>query len=146
MMSCRNCESFPNCDGCNVNTLIKALENGKFDFDERHNVIIPDVDKESKEKQIPKYKRGDVVEFIVDNKTQKGTIVIVDMYGTFEQGNQSSYDIIVDDWFDSGETMFCKHVVESLVQKKFRVNRELELNKALNKLYADNQRNFIRKE
>lgn len=41
-MSCRNCESFPNCDGCNVNTLIKALENGKFDFDERHNIIIPD--------------------------------------------------------------------------------------------------------
>ena len=41
-MSCRTCKSYPNCDGCNINTLIKALENGKFDFDEHHNVIIPD--------------------------------------------------------------------------------------------------------
>lgn len=41
-MICRTCKSYPNCDGCNVDTLIKALENGKFDFDERHNVIIPD--------------------------------------------------------------------------------------------------------
>lgn len=41
-MSCRTCKSYPNCDGCNVDTLIKALENGKFNFDEHHNVIIPD--------------------------------------------------------------------------------------------------------
>lgn len=40
--NCRTCKSYPGCDGCNVNTLIKALENGKFDFDEHHNVIIPD--------------------------------------------------------------------------------------------------------
>lgn len=41
-MSCRTCKSYPNCDGCNVNTLIQALGEGKFDFDEHHNVIIPD--------------------------------------------------------------------------------------------------------
>lgn len=41
-MNCRTCKSYPNCYGCNVDTLIKALENGKFDFDEHHNVIIPD--------------------------------------------------------------------------------------------------------
>lgn len=40
-MSCRTCKSYPNCDGCNIDTLIKALQNGKFDFDEHHNVIIP---------------------------------------------------------------------------------------------------------
>lgn len=41
-MSCRTCKSYPNCDGCNINTLIKALYEGRFDFDEHHNVIIPD--------------------------------------------------------------------------------------------------------
>lgn len=41
-MSCRTCKSYPNCDGCNINTLIKALHEGRFDFDEHHNVIIPD--------------------------------------------------------------------------------------------------------
>lgn len=76
----------------------------------------------------PKYKRGDVVEFIVNGKTQKGTIEIVDRYGTFGQNEQPSYDIMVDDWFDSGEKMFCKHVVESLVQKKLKSNAKCSIN------------------
>lgn len=74
----------------------------------------------------PKYKRGDVVEFIViicDDKraydtTQVGTIEIVDRFGTFEQNIEPSYDIMVDNWVGSGEKMFCKHVVESLVLNK----------------------------
>ena len=66
----------------------------------------------------PKYKLGDVVEFIVNDKTQVGTIEIVDRFGTFGQSDQPSYDIMVDNWFGSGEAMFCKHVVESLVLNK----------------------------
>lgn len=56
----------------------------------------------------PKYKRDDVVSFKFRNEIKTGTICIVDSYGTFEQNEEPSYDIINEE-----ENMLYKHVRES---------------------------------
>ena len=44
----------------------------------------------------PKYNRGDKVRFIAGNNEEyEGYIEIVDRYGTFEQAEEPSYDILV---------------------------------------------------
>ena len=49
-----------------------------------------------------------------------GTIAIVDCYGTFEQNDEPSYDIYVQNFRDSGEDMFVKHVCQSrIICKEF---------------------------
>ena len=68
----------------------------------------------------PKYKRGDniVFGFIgAEGKVQEmvGAVYIVDAYGTFEQSEEPSYDIMVEDYMDSGEPCLVKHVRESSV-------------------------------
>lgn len=40
-IECRECDS-PFCDGCNIFRLANAMKNGKFAFNDRHGVIIPD--------------------------------------------------------------------------------------------------------
>lgn len=45
----------------------------------------------------PKFKENDVVKFILNNYVLTGHIYIVDAYGTFEQHEEPSYDIWVDD-------------------------------------------------
>lgn len=58
----------------------------------------------------PKYKREDIVSFKFKDKVKTGTVYIVDSYGTFEQNEEPSYDILVET-----ENTLYKHVRESLV-------------------------------
>ena len=68
----------------------------------------------------PKFKEGDKVQFPVRLEddtlvTCKGEVYIVDAYGTFEQCEEPSYDVMVD-WMDSGTNVLFKHVVESVLE------------------------------
>lgn len=70
----------------------------------------------------PKYNYDDLVEFDVVNKnntyTLQGKIYIIDNYGTFEQNNDVSYDIMVEKspLYDNGPCLF-KHIIESKIRK-----------------------------
>jgi len=59
-----------------------------------------------------KYKKGDIVKFRYMNDIYTGTIRIVDAYGTFEQCEEPSYDIMVEN-NPEGNKCFYKHIVES---------------------------------
>ena len=64
----------------------------------------------------PKYKLNDEVKFkLVDEPEYTGKIVIIDEYGTFENPDDVSYDILVEDYF--GEPCLFKHITEHLVSK-----------------------------
>lgn len=64
----------------------------------------------------PQYTYGDSVRFavIIDGEKNvfKGTVEIVDAYGTFEQNEEPSYDIIVN---AHGAPCLFKHIRESLI-------------------------------
>ena len=70
----------------------------------------------------PKYNYDDLVEFDVVYKnntyTLQGKIYIVDKYGTFEQNNDVSYDIMVNksSLHNNGPCIF-KHIIESKIRK-----------------------------
>ena len=71
----------------------------------------------------PKYEHGDVVRFSYDRgkgmiAIYEGTIVIVDAYGTIEQNEEPSYDILT---IQKGKECLCKHVRESMIQMKGRL-------------------------
>ena len=62
----------------------------------------------------PKYKENDKVEFtIYENEIRKGTVWIVDKYGTFFDKSDVSYDIFVEE-----ENMLYKHINEKYVKRK----------------------------
>ena len=66
----------------------------------------------------PLYHHGDVVQFKLNRNEGDpivciGTIEIIDKYGTFEQNNEVSYDVMVKNFANSGELMFVKHILES---------------------------------
>ena len=42
-----------------------------------------------------------------------GVVAIVDIYGTFEQNEEPSYDIYVQNFRDSGKDVFVKHIPQS---------------------------------
>ena len=69
----------------------------------------------------PTYSVGDQVSFqmTIDQnvETFDGTIEIVDRFGAWEINNprEPSYDIMVENWRESGEPMFVKHVRESAI-------------------------------
>lgn len=60
----------------------------------------------------PKFKEGDRVKFICNGKDLIGTVEIVDKYGTFDNPNDVSYDIFVEE-----ENCLYKHFTEKLVSK-----------------------------
>ena len=73
----------------------------------------------------PMYSVGDRVSFPMklDRKTVEtfdGTIEIVDRFGAWEIDNprEPSYDIMVENWRDSGEPALVKHIRESEITKK----------------------------
>lgn len=74
----------------------------------------------------PMYSVGDLVSFqmTIDGnvETFDGTIEIVDRFGAWEifDPREPSYDIMVEDWRGSEETMFVKHIRESSI---VRVNK-----------------------
>lgn len=64
---------------------------------------------------IPKYNYDDVVSFKIKDYNDKeriltGSVYIIDRYGTFEQHEEVSYDIMVDD-SEEGHILF-KHISE----------------------------------
>ena len=70
----------------------------------------------------PKFNYDDLVEFDIvyenRNYTLQGRINIIDRYGTFEQNNDVSYDIMVDrSLFHNNGPCLYKHIIESKVRK-----------------------------
>lgn len=69
----------------------------------------------------PKFNFGDTVScvFTDDGKDFAviGTVEIIDVWGTFEQNEEVSYDLMVKDWRGSGTPVFVKHIRESELQK-----------------------------
>lgn len=63
----------------------------------------------------PKFKYGDVVEFMYNNEKIVGTVEIIDKYGTYFDKTNVSYDIMCDNY--KGQPMFFKHVREDGVKK-----------------------------
>ena len=58
----------------------------------------------------PKYTRGDKVKIVYYEEVKYGTIEIVDAYGTFEQNEEPSYDVMIE-----AENAIWKHVRESWI-------------------------------
>lgn len=58
----------------------------------------------------PKYTRGQVVKFKVQDETKEGVIAIIDKWGTFEDNSDVSYDILV-----GIENCLYKHIREDYV-------------------------------
>ena len=56
------------------------------------------------------YKEGQIVKFKINNIIKEGIIYIVDKYGTFEQNNEPSYDIMVTE-----ENTLYKHIIQSMI-------------------------------
>ena len=64
----------------------------------------------------PKYKLEDKVSFkLSDNKQLTGNIMIIDKYGTFEQNEDVSYDILVNDCNEYPDGCLFKHIPEYLI-------------------------------
>ena len=59
----------------------------------------------------PKYNYGEKVSFQTEKGFKIGTIAIIDKYGTFEQREDVSYDILVET-----ENCLYKHIPEQYVQ------------------------------
>ena len=62
----------------------------------------------------PKFKQGDKVSFMWEDQLKIGYVDIVDAYGTFEQNEEPSYDILIK---NKEEHCLYKHFRESLVKK-----------------------------
>lgn len=68
---------------------------------------------------IPKYNYNDIVSFKIKDeddveRTLTGKVYIIDRYGTFEQHEEVSYDIMVDD-YNNGNPCLIKHIRGSLL-------------------------------
>ena len=67
----------------------------------------------------PKYNYGDMVSFELDfqGKTHicTGSVFIIDEYGTIEQNEEPSYDVMVDNCLGSGDRILVKHIRESSI-------------------------------
>ena len=61
----------------------------------------------------PRYLIGDLVKFNIDDETIEGRISIIDAYGTYEQQDEPSYDILVRG--KDGTKCLYKHVRESII-------------------------------
>ena len=59
----------------------------------------------------PKFKKGDMVKFNWKDGKKVGKVCIVDVYGTFGQDKEASYDIMVEE-----DDCLYKHVPESEVE------------------------------
>lgn len=56
----------------------------------------------------PKFKHGDVVEFIIDGNKKQGVIAIIDRFGIFMDDSEVYYDIFIEE-----ENMLYKHIKET---------------------------------
>lgn len=62
----------------------------------------------------PKYKVGTTVKFIVGDELKTGDIFVVDAYGTFDNPDDVSYDIMVE-----SENCLYKHIQEKYVVQRY---------------------------
>lgn len=69
----------------------------------------------------PKYKEKDFVDFVFNGLEKTGVIAIIDRFGTIEQSEEVSYDIVVLE----DNTMY-KHIVETDVLRKNESSLELD--------------------
>ena len=64
----------------------------------------------------PKYNYGDKVKFTIEGHDIVGTVEIIDAYGTFEQNEEVSYDILgSSEHYFNGEPCLFKHIIETHV-------------------------------
>lgn len=79
----------------------------------------------------PKYKCTDIVKFKLEDKEYIGEIWIIDKFGTFDNPNDVSYDILVKDAYKEGDRYYkpngnndClfKHITETLICEKIYKN------------------------
>lgn len=61
----------------------------------------------------PKFKLNDKVSFTLQEETIEGVIYIVDAYGTFDNPNEVSYDVLSE-----AKNILYKHIPERLVKEK----------------------------
>ena len=61
----------------------------------------------------PKFKLNDKVSFTLQEEIIEGVIYIVDAYGTFDNPNEVSYDVLSE-----AENILYKHIPERLVKEK----------------------------
>lgn len=70
----------------------------------------------------PKYNYDDVVSFELEHNDKTylctGKVYIVDKYGTIEQNEEPSYDIMVDNFLGGKEPCLVKHIRESSIEDK----------------------------
>lgn len=63
-----------------------------------------------------KYKLNEEVSFKMDEKVLTGRVFVVDKYGTFEQNEEPSYDIMVENSpHFNGKACLYKHIRQSIV-------------------------------
>ena len=56
----------------------------------------------------PRFKQGDVVEFIIDGNKKQGVIAIIDRFGIFVDDSEVYYDIFLKE-----ENVLIKHMKEA---------------------------------
>ena len=61
----------------------------------------------------PRFRQGECVSFLVAKEEKRGKVVVVDPFGTFEQNEEPSYDVYVEE-----ENCIYKHIIESNIAKK----------------------------
>ena len=64
----------------------------------------------------PKFKIDDEVKFKFDEKYLVGKVYIVDKCGTFEQNEEPSYDVMIEDFDQKGNACLVKHIRESMLE------------------------------
>lgn len=75
-------------------------------------------------KGYPKYEFGDMVRFKYGDTVKTGVIVIIDKYGTWEDGSDVSYDIMVKE-----DNCLYKHIKEDTITEKIGHATNEEMNK-----------------
>lgn len=64
----------------------------------------------------PKFKYGDKVKFVLEDKEYIGEVWIIDKFGTFEDNSDVSYDIMVENYDGNGNGCLFKHISEREVE------------------------------
>lgn len=66
----------------------------------------------------PLYKQNEKVKFTINGIEVEGSVYIIDAYGTFEQNEEVSYDVMLPDKNPlTGEPCLVKHIRESSLKK-----------------------------
>ena len=79
----------------------------------------------------PKYECGEDVKFYFSDGIREfecyGIIEVVDVFGTYDQITEASYDIIGPSYLNPEELALYKHIVESQIRKKDRTEESIRV-------------------